>query len=163
MRWDLLLDDLQQVSGEALEPGRRRDGEPLLGGVDVPHGRAEGDRIHAGDPAVDDAALKTRVDCGDRGIFLGVLLVGLGAEAGELRVGIWLPGGVGPLKGNIGSDEGEDGSKPLGDIITRGEDRGAVAGDDLEAVLIKGDDRKVCRGLHDAGNRHAHCIDAMGR
>lgn len=122
MRWNLLLDDLQQVPGEPLEPGSRGDGEPFLGGVDVPHGRAERDRIHARDPAVDDAALKTRVDRRDRGFLFGVLLVGLGTEAGELGVGIRLPGGVGALKGDIGSDEGEDGPKTLGHVITRRED-----------------------------------------
>jgi hypothetical protein len=91
--------------------------------VDVPHGRAEGDGIHALHPAVDDAALKTGMDCRDNGFLAGVLLVGLGTECGELRVGIRLPGGVGALEGDIGSDEGEDGTKALGYIIAGGEDR----------------------------------------
>lgn len=71
------------MTGKAFEPGYRGDGDPLIGGVGVPHRRAEGDRIHARDPAVDDATLKTGVDCRDRGLRAGILLVSLGAEAGE--------------------------------------------------------------------------------
>ena len=124
--------------------------------------RAEGDHLHVGILASEQAALQSCVDGHHGGLFLVELLVGLFHHLQQAALHIGLPSRIGASELTAAASQFGEAHQSLGQHVLGRVNRAAKQSHDGELLAVGLHDGEVQRGLHQSGHILAHADNAVG-
>ena len=129
--------------------------------VHIPEGGSEGNHVQVREFLQEQAAFEAGVDGLDLGVGMKEPFVGVHGDFQDAGVQIRFPTGVLAVVLHIEGPQEESGFHPFRYRVQFGNDRTALACDDLEDIPMDMRGGQVRRGFNQAGNVHGHLLYAV--